>query len=198
MSVPGTAQGLLLCLATARRQVLCTLVKFRHGRAMTPWRCILAFGICLLSSSPAATAAEDGQTFQDWIILCGEADEATTIEPCFMRQNVLLSEGQKRIMQVRVGIQKTDQRVVVIIIVPLGVSLPQGMALKVDQGEPVRLPYQRCTVGGCTARFVLWPKLEAAFKAGLTGLVTFEDVSRRSLTVPFSLKGFTDALNALR
>ena len=165
---------------------------------MTNWRWILPVCFCLGLPLSASAAPKDGQTFQDWIIRCSERAETVAVEPCVMRQSVLPREGERPIMQIMVGILKDNRRPGVIITVPLGVRLPPGLSLRIDQSEEIRMAYHRCVLRGCQSQLILTEQLEAVLKAGLQGEVTFRGGAGRSISVLFSLKGFTAALNSLR
>ena len=83
-------------------------------------------------------------------------------------------------------------------VLPLGVSLPGGVSITVDDGQPVRLRYERCDGAGCVAPLALGQELIAALKGGRWARVAFFDPSGQEISVPVSLLGFTAGFNALR
>lgn len=167
-------------------------------RRLARWRWILGLCVFLGLSHPASAEPADGQTFKDWVIRCGKANEAAPVKPCVMGQSLAFKDAEKPIMQILVGILKADQKAIIVFTVPLGVRLPPGLSLQVDQTEEIKMPYQQCIKGGCRARLVIDRKLEAALKAGLQGTATFVNGAGREVVLKISLKGFTAALNSLR
>lgn len=84
------------------------------------------------------------------------------------------------------------------LILPLGVLLPPGIGLKIDQGESKGLPFRSCDAGGCATP---WPLSEddiAALKRGQKLMVIFKDIDGKSLGAPISLNGFTAAFAKLQ
>ncbi len=159
---------------------------------------VLCLCIFLGLSHPAWAEPTDGQTFKDWVIRCGKANETSLVEPCVMSQGIVLKDSEKRIMQIVVGILKKDQKAVMVFTVPLGVRLQAGLSLRIDKTEEIKIPYQQCIQGGCRSRLIIDRKVEAALKAGLQGTATFINGAGRKIALKISLKGFTAALNSLR
>ena len=146
-------------------------------------------GIC-------SAAPKDGQTYGDWAVRCEQPKNAAE-KTCFIFQNHVTKQGHKPVLRIAVGyIPKRDQPVAVITM-PLGISLPPGVQIKVDDNEAVRVPVERCEPQGCRAGVILGDKLLAQMKAGKTADVTFDDGARHPITVPVSLKGFTAGLSSL-
>ena len=69
----------------------------------------------------------------------------------------------------------------------------------IDDGEPKRYPFSVCLPDGCQAHILIDDAMMAAFKKGVEGSVAFlRPPERRPIKVPFSLKGFTAAVNSLK
>ena len=83
------------------------------------------------------------------------------------------------------------------IFVPIGVCLPPGLGIKVDEPPLHSYPFEICTSKSFQTRAVLEGDLLKDFKAGLTGYVKFQDANGQVLGIPISLKGFSAALRAL-
>ena len=84
-----------------------------------------------------------------------------------------------------------------VIFVPVGVRLPPGIRIQVDDRPQRVIPFEVCDSETCQARAILEGDLLEEFKAGMTGQVNFQNAAGRPRTVPISLKGFTAALRAL-
>jgi invasion protein IalB len=151
----------------------------------------------VLSLAVAATAeAQDGTRFRDWTMRCEEAGEDPP-RSCVIVQRLLLKEQQQRILDVAVGYLLEGQPAAYFVL-PLGVSLPGGISITVDDGKPVRLRYEYCDGNGCLAPMALGTEMLAAFKGGRWARVAFFSRSGKEISVPVSLLGFTAGFGALR
>lgn len=160
---------------------------------------LFGFGTPVLAQTQAPTPAPaepDIERIQDWALQC------TKVQPdkpktCFLIHDVFRTENNQRILQVVVGHFGQDNVLGAIFFAPLGIRLPPGLILKIDQNDPQKLPIERCTTKGCQAQIILADPLLAALKAGNGGEITFEDAAGQPVAVAFSLKGFTAGLGKL-
>jgi len=77
--------------------------------------------------------------------------------------------------------------------VPLGLFLPSGLKLNVDDGASEELQLQTCDASGCYAGGQVSETLLAALKRGTTLSILFENLQRQPVTIPVQLAGFTAA-----
>lgn len=150
-----------------------------------------------LAAAAAAAAPQEGATFDNWTVGCETVQDEKRTQ-CFIFQNLVLREGGQRVLHVAVGYLPDQHDPIALFTLPLGISLPPGASLQVDEGEPVRFPIERCEPEGCRAGLRLEDEVLAAFKKGEQVKVTFHDATRRPVSVPLSLKGFMAGLRALR
>lgn len=158
-------------------------------------------------SPPAQQAPDTGEAapaqpplelerFQDWAVRCGQP-EGQTQEICEMLQERSSKEGHP-IMGVAVARVANSPDPGMLIILPLGIALPEGVALRIDDGEEVPVEVQRCQRRGCEIEVLLKPELLASLKAGQQANVLFhveEPQGVQKVSVPISLLGFTAALD---
>lgn len=161
----------------------------------TALRRILAV-VLLATLPPLAHPAKSGDTFRDWTVQCESAQKGTA-QTCYIFQNLLLKQGQKRLLHMAVGYLAKSGKPAAFFTLPLGVSLPGGVSLSVDDGPPQRFRYERCEADGCLAPLILGDDLIRALKAGRQARVAFFDASRREISVPVSLLGFTAGYDTL-
>ena len=166
--------------------------KNRAGRSWTLCAFVLTLALLAVSYNDRARAQEVIQTFDDWSIAC-QANEAGQQE-CLMFQDVKAEGSEQSIM--RMTVIKTP-RAALIITTPLGVILPPGLVVAIDQQEVSRLNYQICIEPGCRAQTELTPELVQRFKAGVASTVTVVGPNGQPIAVPVSLKGFTAAYDTL-
>lgn len=154
--------------------------------------------VILLAAMPLAQAKPvNGKSYENWTVRC-ETPKGGKQEQCFIFQNLVLKEGGQRVLHMAIGYIKGRPDPVALITMPLGISLPPGGSIVIDDDEPIRFQIERCEPAGCRAGLALKDKLLAAFKKGIKATVTFMDATRRPINVPLSLKGFTAGLKALK
>jgi invasion protein IalB len=154
-------------------------------------------------AAPAAPAApaqptpgpRDGQVVQDWTLRCqmAEADR----EVCEMRQRIVDQNGNRVVLAVVGRLPGTDIPGLLVLL-PLGIPLPPGAFLKIDQGEEKRVPIERCEREGCRVELLVDDQLLPRLKAGSKAVVSFHVYDGQGKTprvdVPISLIGFSAAL----
>lgn len=165
----------------------------------------LARGAALLLLALAAAAVagpKDGAKFDNWAIKCekpGEKDkEKAGPELCYAFQNVVTKEGNQRVLNIAVGYAPKVPDPVALITLPLGIALPPGGALMIDDDQPIKFPIERCEPGGCRAGLKLEKALLDKLGAARKVQVSFSDGAHRPIAVPLNMKGFGEALKSLK
>jgi invasion protein IalB len=146
---------------------------------------------------PASEPGLEVRQFQDWAVRCGRVAEGAA-EACEMVQQRLDEQGQT-VLAVAVGKVPNSENPGMLIILPLGIWLPPGVVLRVDGGEEISARVERCERRGCQVELLLEPNALAVLKSGREANVLFqiydENGQPKVVGVPFSLLGFTAALN---
>ena len=149
-----------------------------------------------LTIGNSAQAIKDGDAFGNWLVRCGPQDNATE-QGCFLFQNLVLKEGGQRVLQVAVGFVGNTPEPIALLSLPLGISLPPGAKMRVDDDKQYQLQIERCEVNGCRAGLKLSPAQIERFQSGSSLSVQFHDAQRRPIEVPLSLEGFKEGFQAL-
>ena len=144
----------------------------------------------------ALSEVKDGDTFDNWQVNCQMNAESTT-KDCFIVQNLVLREGGQRVLQLAVGYVEKTVEPIALLSLPLGISLPPGANIRVDEHASSQLMIERCEPSGCRAGMKLDKTLIERMKSGKQVIVTFFDAQREPIEVPLSLSGFFDGLAAL-
>jgi invasion protein IalB len=126
----------------------------------------------------------------------GESVEGQTI--CQIVQTLTEKSSDRPVLQVAVGYLPDTEKPVAAFLLPLGVWLPPGLQLQVDEGKAGRVPFDICDPQGCHAGVELDDEFLAMMKKGNELNVTFGGRNRKGITAPVSLQGFTAALDALK
>jgi invasion protein IalB len=82
--------------------------------------------------------------------------------------------------------------------VPLGVLLPTGLGLKIDNQDVGNAPFLKCGKRGCIAEVVLQDEVIQKMKNGTNAMFIIFDTPDAGIGIPISLQGFGAALSALK
>jgi invasion protein IalB len=152
--------------------------------------------VSLLVGAPLHAKPEHGQNFKNWTARC-EPAPGTSLERCFIFQNLVLKESGQRVVHMAVGYLAANGQAAAVITMPLGISLPPGASISVDGGDPEDIIIERCDANGCVGAVALSEQFITALKRGREARISFHDASRRRIAVPVSLLGFTAGFNSL-
>ena len=159
-----------------------------------------------LGASPAgaaqAGAAQDGQAFGDWVTRCSPIEGAVRANAqfCVLTQTQALSRDGEvvgRLLEVTLS-PLSGGRVLVGALLPLGIALPRGVALKVDETEQMMMTVQRCTNAGCEAALIAEDSTADLIMAGQQMRIAFGIGTDKTATVVVSLLGAADGMAAVR
>ena len=89
---------------------------------------------------------------------------------------VLTNTGQL-VASVLVRVPNDTHQPVMMIQVPVGLFLPAGLNLQIDEGKPQPVPLQTCDLKGCYAGMQMSPELIASLKAGKRLTMTFQNLA---------------------
>lgn len=151
-----------------------------------------------LAQSGTSSANATTETFRDWIVRCGvSTSNGSQVRICQMTQELTRSTDNRRVLNVT--IQKNDSGAgTTRLTTPLGVALPQGVAISVEDNGLARFQFITCVVGGCIAQGVLEGPALQALQDGAEAQVTMINISTRApLALNVSLLGFTAAWERL-
>lgn len=136
------------------------------------------------------------KTYNSWANQC-ETEPNTERKICYSSQTILIKEKDVEILYIAIGHIPDSDKPLLRMTTPLGTLLPEGMLLKVDDGEESRLPYVFCNRIGCHIEVGVTEKFLTAIKKGNKLNIRFLDLGGREFNVPVSLSGFTKAYDAL-
>lgn len=171
--------------------------------------CRAGFNVCSLVASaaiagsllamPQAAAQEEGENKAEaaWVKLCEKApsleEEGEQLDVCLTHHERIDGNTGRVLVSAAIReVQGTDKRSLMVM-VPLGMALPAGVQAKIDDGEPIKLKYTLCHVGGCTAEAEATEELIEKFKNGEKIVVAAINLSGKPIGFPVPLSGFTKA-----
>ena len=178
------------------------LVALAVGLAAIP----TAFAQAPAPAAPAgapAGALPDRTTasFGDWTLRCERRrDGGTPIKLCEITQAIQRAGDAGPLAQIALGRLASTDPMKLTVVLPLNVALASSPKVAADakDGPAMQTSWQRCLPAGCLASASLnddtLKKLRAA---GETGKLDYRDASDRDVSLPFSLRGLPEALDAL-
>lgn len=158
-------------------------------------------GVALLlavsqTGAQEAAPVRAGDHFGDWTFSCEALGPSRT--RCALVQELMMQDGAARILRLTLGRLGSENEMALLALAPLGVYLPAGVAIKVDQGEQVAMQMQTCVQAGCEAALRIDNNLLKALKRGRTLFVGFKSgPAEETITVPASLAGISQGIRAL-
>lgn len=156
----------------------------------------LLFFIMLFVSSHAAAGLEPGNKFGDWLHECETGSDDKPI--CALTHTVTSSDGEGTLLKLTIRKLGTEQKPVLVALVPLGIYLPSGVVGMADASPQFSLVLQTCTVLGCEAIFPMNPKQLWRLKAGKQLVIGFKAQRGSStVTLSISLAGVSEGLLAM-
>ncbi|MEH3146414.1 MAG: invasion associated locus B family protein [Methylobacterium frigidaeris] len=166
----------------------------RFGRRL---RAGLFGTLAILASAPALAQGAVKQTFDDWQMRC-ETPAGAKSEQCALVQYVA-AEDRPNLTLVVIVLKTADNRGTLLrVVTPLGILLPSGLGLKIDQNDVGRTAFVRCLSTGCVAEVVMDDKLIGQLKAGQQATFIVFQTPEEGVGIPLSLKGFGPGVDSLQ
>lgn len=161
-------------------------------------RALLATAALLLAGAPAA--AQEGTVkaqHGDWQIVCKDPPPGAKNEVCALVQSVTAEERDNIGLTVYFQTFSNGTRVLRVF-APLGILLPPGLGLKIDDKDVGHAPFLRCHTFACYAQVVADDTLIEQLKNGKTAIFIIFQTEEAGIGIPISLAGFKEALAALK
>ncbi len=172
---------------------------FRAATSFGSLRHLVAglFGAALTASASAALAQGVVKSkYGDWEIRC-ETPAGASVEQCALIQSVV-AEDKNNVNLVVIVLKTTDGKSRLLrVIAPLGVLLPNGLGLKIDQTDIGRAGFVKCLPTGCVAEVTMDDKLIDQLKNGKMATFIIHQVPEEGIGLPLSLQGFKEGFAKL-
>ncbi|MCW6510673.1 invasion associated locus B family protein [Lichenifustis flavocetrariae] len=136
------------------------------------------------------------QKFGDWEMRC-ETPPGAQKEQCALIQSVA-AEDRPNVNLVVIVLKTADGKSRLLrVVAPLGVLLPSGLGLKVDQADVGRAGFVRCLPTGCIAEVMMEDKLIDQLSSGTTATFIIFQTPEEGIGIPLTLGGFKDGFAKL-
>jgi len=162
------------------------------------WVAVLA-SFATLIMLPAGQAAAQGavkSVHKDWQIRCDTPPGAKT-EQCALIQSVT-AEDRANVGLTVIVLKTADAKSRLMrVVAPLGVLLPSGLGLKIDNADVGRAGFVRCLPNGCIAEVVMDDELIKKLRAGKTATFIIFQTPEEGIGFPMSMAGFGEGYDKL-
>jgi invasion protein IalB len=164
------------------------------GRALACGALALVAGLAV--STPASAQGAVKGKYGDWEMRC-ETPPGASRGQCAIIQSVA-AEDKPNINLVVIVLKTADGKSRLLrVIAPLGVLLPAGLGLKIDQTDVGRAGFVRCLPSGCIAEVVMEDKLIDQMGSGQSATFIIFNTPEEGVGIPLALGGFKDAYSKL-
>ncbi|WP_024516712.1 invasion associated locus B family protein [Bradyrhizobium sp. Tv2a-2] len=150
----------------------------------------------LLGAVPAHAQGAVRSVHGDWQIRCDTPPGAQS-EQCALIQSVVAEDRSNAGLTVIV-LKTADQKSRLMrVVAPLGVLLPSGLGLKLDNVDVGRAGFVRCLPNGCVAEVVMDDKLLNQLKTAKTATFIIFETPEEGIGFPLSLNGLSEGYDKL-
>ena len=174
---------------------------FDGGWRLRPWTSVLAGAAVVVAAAVALSGQALAQgavksVHGDWQIRCDTPPGAQS-EQCALMQSVT-AEDRPNVGLTVIVLKTSDQKSRLMrVVAPLGVLLPSGLGLKIDNQDVGRAGFVRCLPNGCVAEVVMDDKLIGQLRTGQTSTFIIFQTPEEGIGFPMSLKGFGEGYDLL-
>jgi invasion protein IalB len=175
-----------------------------HLRSDGLWRQAVRLGATaflltgLIAVTPLDAAAQGAvkAVAGDWQIRCDTPPGAQG-EQCALIQSVVAEDRSNAGLTVII-LKTADQKSKLMrVVAPLGVLLPSGLGLKLDDKDIGRAGFVRCLPNGCVAEVVMDDALLGQLKGAKTATFIIFETPEEGIGFPLSLKGIGEGYDKL-
>jgi invasion protein IalB len=161
-----------------------------------PAALIAALGILSAMTAPSAAQGVVKSVHADWQIRCDTPPGAQG-EQCALIQSVTAEDRANVGLTVIVLKTADNKSRLMRIVAPMGVLLPSGLGLKIDNEDVGRAGFVRCLPNGCVAEVVMDGNLIKQMRTGQTATFIIFQTPEEGIGFPMSLKGFGEGFDKL-
>jgi invasion protein IalB len=150
------------------------------------------FGLTAAAGAQGAVRSVHG----DWQIRC-DTPPGAQAEQCALIQSVVAEDRSNAGLTVIV-LKTADQKSKLMrVVAPLGVLLPSGLGLKLDNVDVGRAGFVRCLPNGCVAEVVMDDKLLGQLRTAKTATFIIFETPEEGIGFPLSLNGIGEGYDKL-
>jgi invasion protein IalB len=144
---------------------------------------------------PAAVAPTPQFTFSLWTKVCVKPQDPNTKQICITSKDGFLEDGRLAVSAAVLESEGEPRKLLKIMLLPLGLQIPPGTRVTVDQGQPMSGPYAACFINGCFADYEATADLIGRMKQGQNLIIQGVSVNNQIISVSLPLGDFGKAID---
>jgi invasion protein IalB len=144
-----------------------------------------------------ADAGSNAPPQPGWIARCSSPSRNAPLE-CAVEETAVLTKTGQLIVLVNIRVPSDTHAPVALVQLPLGLSLPSGAKLQVDDGKVIDMQIQTCENRGCYASAPIAPDVLTAMRSGKQLKVAFQNLTKETITIPMPLGDFAAAYDKIK
>jgi invasion protein IalB len=169
------------------------------GKKLALW--LVALTVATAPVAVAQPTHAQGTTltgqFGDWKVVCSPPPPGASHDICALTQRVAAEDRDN--IDLTITLEKfSDGKLFLRVLAPLGVLLPPGLGVKIDNVDLGQAPFVRCQRSGCYAQMIVADTLADQLQHGTTAVFSIFEKDNVGIGIPISLSGFDRGLAALR
>lgn len=156
-------------------------------------------GLAMGQEAPQIAEPYIKETYGDWQLRCLKAQDGS--DPCEIYQLLKDAKGNSVAEVTMLALPDGSQAAAgSTIVVPLETLLPRQLQVAIDANKPKLYPFTFCTAVGCFSRIGFTADEIESLKKGTKATVSVVPMAApdQVVSVDISLKGFTDAFDAVK
>jgi invasion protein IalB len=144
------------------------------------------------AAPPVESAAPANAPPSGWLARCSSGSRDAPLE-CTIEQQAILTKTGQLVVLVNIRVPSDTHAPVALVQLPLGLNLPAGAKLQVDDGKATDLQIQTCESRGCYASAPVAADMLAALKGGKQLNISFQTLAKETIKIPMPLADFAAA-----
>lgn len=157
---------------------------------------LLATVVALFSINIYAQEEQGAFAETNWSIGCDLLEESQKFN-CSMDKSIINTAARSNVLTFSIRQLIDEEGYELIVRVPHGVNIPNGVKITVDEEDVITLPYLQSDVNGVLAASILEDEINKKFMRGTSAVVSFLMSGGQNLNVSLSLSGYTASMNRL-
>jgi invasion protein IalB len=150
----------------------------------------IAFATTLTPGAPQQQPSVSGKP--GWSSKCVRESRKSP-EECYVEEILYVSNTAQPIASVAVRIGSDKANPTLLVRVPVGLFLPAGVNVQIDDGKPQSVTLQTCDAQSCYGELQLSSALISALMGGKQLSIIFQNMTKKEVKLPFPLENFDNA-----
>ena len=157
---------------------------------------LILLSLLLVVPAQALAQGQVKSKHGDWDLRCDTPPGAAN-QQCVIMQFVTAQDRENVGLSVVVMKTADKQARILRVLAPLGVLLPRGLGLRIDNTDMGTTGFIRCLPNGCVSEVLMDDSLIQQLRSGKQAMFVIFQTPEEGIGVPISLAGFSEGFDAL-